>query len=134
MTVTRIDQGMAAAAARALPAEVSRELRTRCRQLRIMMHSAGLAASYAFIASKSGDGDPIAAAYRDAAREIRRQLAGAGLLSGDAATMTVREVMAQFGAMDPVRYARASTEAVAFAGWLSRLADAACQEQAGRAS
>jgi hypothetical protein len=43
--------------------------------------------------------------------------------------MSVREFMAELGAMDPVRYARASAEASAFVGWLSRLADAAWQER-----
>jgi CRISPR-associated protein Cmr5 len=51
--VRRVDQGMAAAAAQALPEEVDRELRTRYRQLRVMLHAAGLAATYAFIASKA---------------------------------------------------------------------------------
>lgn len=135
MTVTRVDQGMAVAAADALPPKVDRELRTRYKQLRVMLNSAGLAATYAFIASKSGSGDggdgegTLARAYREAARGIRRQLAGQGLLTGDAGSMKVREVMKQLGAMDAVQYARASAEAAAFAGWLSRLADAAYQER-----
>lgn len=128
MSVRRIDQGMAAAAADVLPARVDRELRTRYKQLRIMLHTAGLAATYAYIASKSGDegqgGAALARAYRDAARGIRVRLASQGLLTGDADTMRVAEVMRQLGEMDSVRYARASTEAAAFAGWLSRLADA----------
>jgi CRISPR/Cas system CMR-associated protein Cmr5 small subunit len=132
MTVTRIDQGMAAAAAEALPAEVNKELRTRYRHLRVMLHTAGLAATYAYIASKAGPGDGgsagLAGAYRDAAKGIRQRLAEMGLLPGDAAEMSVRDVMRELGAMDPVRYARASAEAAAFTGWLSRLADAACQE------
>lgn len=130
MTVTRIDQGMAADAADALPGEVGKELRARYRQLRVMLHSAGLAATYAFIASKSGDAGALGAAYRSAGLKIRQQLAAAGLLTGDAPAMTVRDVMIQLGAMDPVRYARASAEAAAFTSWLSRLADAAYQERA----
>jgi CRISPR/Cas system CMR-associated protein Cmr5 small subunit len=137
VTVTRVDQGMAAAAARALePVTVNKELRTRYRQLRVMLHSAGLAATYAFIASKAGGGDGesagLAGAYRAAATGIRTQLADTGLLP-DAENMTVRDVMRELGAMDPVRYARASAEAAAFAGWLSRLADAVWQEGDGGA-
>ena len=36
---------------------------------------------------------------------------------------------AQLGGMDPVQYARASAEAAAFVGWLSRLADATWQDR-----
>lgn len=133
MTVTRVNQGMAAAAADALPEIVDRELRTRYRQLRVMLHSAGLAATYAFIASKAGTGDSLERAYLSAAFGIRTQLTRAGLLSGDASAMTVRDVMKQLADLDPVRYARASVEAAAFAGWLSRLADAVWQERGGSA-
>jgi CRISPR/Cas system CMR-associated protein Cmr5 small subunit len=133
MTVTRIDQGMAVAAVAALPPDVDKELRTRYKQLRVMLHSAGLAATYAFIAAKSGDAGPLPVAYRSAALGIRQRLVALGLLTGDAASMTVRDVMSQLGGMDPARYARASAEAAAFAGWVSRLADAAYTERAGRA-
>src|ERR1035441_1031032 len=51
---------MATAAAEALPPEVGSELRTRYRQLRVMLHAAGLAATYAFIVSKAKDTDPLA--------------------------------------------------------------------------
>ena len=133
MTVRRVDQGMAVAAANALPAKVDRELRTQYKQLRVMLSSAGLAATYAFIASKSGEGGEgqgtLAGAYREAARGIREQLADRGLLTCEPRTMRVGEVMRQLGQMDPVRYARASAEAAAFAGWLSRLADAAYLER-----
>jgi CRISPR/Cas system CMR-associated protein Cmr5 small subunit len=134
MPVSRIDQGMATAAVAALPAVVDPELRTRYKQLRIMLHSAGLAATYAFIAAKSGNSEPLEIAYRDAALGLRKQLVAQGLLTGDAPTMGIREVMGQLGAMDPVPYARASAEAAEFASWLSRLADAVCNERGGHAS
>jgi hypothetical protein len=133
MPVSRIDQGMAAAAVAALPPVVDKELRTRYKQLRVMLHSAGLAATYAFIAAKAGNNGSLETAYRDAALELRKRLVTQGLLTGDARTMTVRNVMGQLGAMEPVPYARASAEAAAFAGWLSRLADAAYNEQGGHA-
>lgn len=127
-----MDQGMAVAAVRALPEKIDSELRTRYRHLRVMLHAAGLTATYAYMAAKAGPGDGassgLAGAYRGAAKELRVRLAEMGLLPGDAAQMSVRDVMRELGAMDPVRYARASAEAAAFAGWLSRLADAAWQE------
>ncbi|HLI39925.1 MAG TPA: type III-B CRISPR module-associated protein Cmr5 [Streptosporangiaceae bacterium] len=141
MTVRRIDQGMAAAAARALPQDlvVDKELRTRYRQLRVMLHTAGLAATYAFIASKAGDTDGgpdgsgrLAGAYRQAGDAIRGRLSDMELFPGGARPAGVRDVMAELGKMDPVQYARASAEAAALVGWLSRLADAAFQETGGR--
>jgi len=137
MTVVRIDQGMAAAAAQALPGKVDKELRTRYRQLRVMLHTAGLAATYAFIASKAKDPDDsaepaerdkLAAAYRDAGNGILSRLSGLSLLSADPEQMSARDVMRELGRMNPIQYARASAEASAFAGWLSRLADAVYQE------
>lgn len=135
MTVVRIDQGMAAAAARALPVQVNKDLRTRYKQLRIMLHTAGLAAAYAFIASKAGDPDSggAAGAYRKAADGIRDRLAERQLFLDPAKVTGVRDVMRELGAMDPARYARASAEAEAFAGWLSRLADADWQQSAASA-
>ena len=127
MSVRRIDQGMAAAAAGLLPPRVSRELRTRYRQLRIMTHTAGLAATYAFIAAKAGERNDLADAYRRAGEGITERLIGLGLLSGEAKRMTARDVLDQLGTMDAVEYARASTETAAFTGWLARLADAMYQ-------
>jgi CRISPR/Cas system CMR-associated protein Cmr5 small subunit len=123
MSMRRLDQGMAEAAASALPEKVSKELRTRYRQLRVMTRTAGLAATYAFIASKEDDSD-LGAAYRRAGEGIRKQLASLGLLSGEAMQLTAKQVLTQFGQMDTVRYARASAETAALMGWLARLADA----------
>lgn len=125
--IRRVDQGMAEAAASLLPAQVSPELRTRYRQLRIMLHHAGLAATYAFIAAKAGEQNSLADAYRKTGEGIRERLTGLGLLAGGTAQLDVRQVVAQLGVMDPVQYARASAEAAALAGWLSRLADATVQ-------
>jgi CRISPR type III-B/RAMP module-associated protein Cmr5 len=129
MTVLRVDQGMAAAAARVVPPEVDKELRTRYRQLRIMLHTAGLAATYAFIASKARDAgrDPLATAYQKAGEAIRDRIAGLGLLPGD--VRELRDVLARLGEMGAADYARASAEATAFTGWLSRLGDALYQER-----
>ena len=141
MTVHRIDQGMAAAAAKVLGADgskevkVTRELRTRYRQLRVMLHTAGLAATYAFIASKAGDADAVggekelARAYRKVAEAIRERLYDLRLFPGDRESADVLAVMDALGDMDPMAYARASAETAAFVGWLSRLADAAWLER-----
>ncbi|GEM_PF-5406356 len=124
----RIDQGMAAAAARVVPAEVKPELRTRYRQLRAMLHTAGLAATYAFIASKASqaEDDQLGQAYRDVAAAIRDRLAGQGFVSAD--TTGHRDVLAALGALGPADYTRASADVAAFVGWLSRLGDALCEE------
>lgn len=130
MTAQRVDQGMAARAARALPADgVDSELRARYRQLRVMLRGAGLAATYAYIASKADAGpraDRLGRAYAAAEQAIRERIFPIGDVAGDA-----REALARLGEMGPVEYARASAEAAAFTGWLSRLADAVWQEAGG---
>lgn len=131
MSVTRIDQDMAALAARTLAESgtVDRELRTRYRQLRVMLHSAGLAATYAYIASKAkagADGDKLGKAYAAAERALLRRIFAAA-----AAPRTARDALAALGAMNAADYARASAEASAFVGWLSRLADADWQASGG---
>lgn len=133
MSVRRVDQGMAVAAARVVPQEVGRELRTRYRQLRVMLHTAGLAATYAFITSKARDADEdaLAGAYQEVAVAIRDRLAGLGVL--DRGTTSPRDVLARLGELSSPDYARASAEVSAFAGWLSRLGDALCRERNGNA-
>jgi CRISPR/Cas system CMR-associated protein Cmr5 small subunit len=142
VTARRIDQGMAAAAAEALPPEVGSELRTRYRQLRVMLHAAGLAATYAFIVSKAKDTDPLAgpgqqdklaAAYQTAGEAIRKRLLTRKMFPGGAEPANVREVLMALGRMNQVEYARASAEAAALVGWLSRLADAVYVPKDGNA-
>lgn len=131
MAVRRVDQGLAEAAARLLPhvddrqRGIQRELRTRYRQLRIMLHSAGLAATYAFVVAKANaESGKLAEAYAKAATGIRERLAELGLISGNPAQLGPREVLAQLAEMDAHSYVRATAEITALAGWLSRLADA----------
>ncbi len=125
----RIDQGMAAAAASLLDGRrVNPELRSRYRQLSAMFHAAGLAATYAFIAAKAGEQDDLAQAYRDVGQAIGTRLADLNLLPPSARQLDVRAVLAALGGMDAVEYARASAEAAALAGWLSRLADAVVEK------
>jgi CRISPR/Cas system CMR-associated protein Cmr5 small subunit len=130
MTARRIDQGMAVAAARALPDAFDPELRSRYRQLRIMLHTAGLAATYAFIVSRGAGQDKLAKAYQAAGTGITNQLKASGLLETDGASP--REILERIGKLKPVEYARASAEAAAFTGWLSRLADAEVQQSDDR--
>ncbi|MGH3797666.1 MAG: type III-B CRISPR module-associated protein Cmr5 [Pseudonocardiaceae bacterium] len=129
MSVRRVDQGSAAAAAGLLPGNIDpklrKELRTRYRQLRAMLHGAGLAATYAFVAAKTTGS--LAESYGRVADGLCLRLTDRGLLTGDPATMRPAEVLSQLGNMDTVRYARASAEAAALLGWLSRLADASYQ-------
>jgi CRISPR-associated protein Cmr5 len=130
MSVRRIDQDMAAAAAGALPDPVTPELRTRYRQLRVMLHTAGLAATYAFVASKAaGESPQLARAYAEAERGVRDRLAAVRLLTGDPSRLGPRQVLEQLGSMQGSDYARASAEAAALTGWLSRLADALVQDE-----
>lgn len=135
MTPARIDQDMAVTAAALLPPTVTKELRTRYRQLRIMLHSAGLAATYAYVAAKSkakpnssnddeSEGEGLSSAYQRVAEGIRIRLGGLGLLGGDPRQASHREVFSKLGEADAVAYARASTEISQLASWLSRLADA----------
>jgi CRISPR type III-B/RAMP module-associated protein Cmr5 len=125
----RVDQDMAAIAAVLLEDQVSRELRTRYRQLRVMFHTAGLAATYAFIAAKAGENDNLARAYRKVGEGIGKRLADMDLLPDSARNLDIRAILAELGDMDAVTYARASAEATALAGWLSRLADALYQDR-----
>ncbi len=131
MTAQRIDQNMAAAAVAALPPAdglgdpEKKALRTTYRRLGAMLHNAGLAATYAFIAARSNaETGVLARAYQEAARGIRRRLSDVGLLSGD---LEPRQVLEALGEMDSVQYARASAEVAALTRWLSRLADATYQ-------
>lgn len=131
MTATRIDQDMATLAAGMLPDEVTSKLRHRYRQVRVMLHSAGLAATYAFLASKSNNGDAgadaLSIAYGKVARGIKQRLADLDILPGDPAGASHKDVLAALGKADAAHYARANADVDALAGWLARLADAMYQ-------
>ncbi|HUZ26619.1 MAG TPA: type III-B CRISPR module-associated protein Cmr5 [Streptosporangiaceae bacterium] len=140
MTARRVDQDLAKTAAgilrraEELTAAEQKALRTRYRQMRVMLHTAGLAATYAFAASKAGSSQPLDRAYSEAAGGIRKRLVSLELLKAGPAELGDRQVLSQLGDMDGVAYARASAEAASLVGWLSRLADAcylAGDQQAG---
>jgi CRISPR/Cas system CMR-associated protein Cmr5 small subunit len=124
VSVRRIDQGMALAAAEVVPRVVDPELRTRFTQIRVMLHSAGLAATYAFIASKAKDDGDLGAAYGKVEHVLRDRLRALGVLTGDVGGMSAKEVLTALGELGAADYARASADAAAFAAWLSRLANA----------
>jgi hypothetical protein len=122
----RVDQQMARVAASMLPAQAAhdRTLRTRYRTLRVMCHSSGLAATYAYVASKSrgGDKDP-APAYRLVRDGVGDRLAELGLVDRSH-THDPRAVLRRLGDLDALQYTTASAQITVLLGWLARLADA----------
>lgn len=127
----RLDQSMAEAAAGALPDPVTPEQRTRYRTLKVMCHSSGLAATYAYVVSKSQSGgkeDARREAYEKTGRAIAECLVGMRLLD-DGEKGDPRAVLNRLGSMDPVDYLRASARVTALLVWLSRLADALVVDQ-----
>lgn len=121
--VRRIDQKMAAAAAGLLSPPISDQLRTRYRQLPVMVRTAGLAATYAFCASKAKDNGELATAYRAVTRGMREQLQNSRLLT-ETQTASDHATLAALGVMSLHDYTRASAEIAELTGWLSRLAEA----------
>jgi CRISPR/Cas system CMR-associated protein Cmr5 small subunit len=123
---------MAAAAARMLETKVSDDLRTRYRQLPVMVRTAGLAAAYAYLVGKT-DGTDLGRAYGKVATGIREHLTTRHLIPAADHTSAARAnlaLLAVLGQLSTANYA--SAEVQMLAGWLSRLADAHCQ--AGRAA
>lgn len=123
MAVQRIDQHMAVRAAEMLPEAIGPELRTRYRQLPVLLRSAGLAAAYAFVVSKGDDQDEIGRAYYAVAEGIRAHLVAQGLSAGD----TPLQLLDNLARASADTYAYAAAEVRALAGWLSRLAEARFQ-------
>jgi hypothetical protein len=119
----RVDQDMAAEAARLLPPTVSSQLRTRYRTLRVMCHTSGLAATYAYVASKAGSGPGLERAYEDVRVGLGRHLCSAGTLP-DVDPQDARQVLTELAKLSAAEYLRASAQVTALLGWLARLADA----------
>ncbi|MEU1896856.1 type III-B CRISPR module-associated protein Cmr5 [Nocardiopsis dassonvillei] len=123
---TRVDQRLARVAHDILPPQVSQELRTRMRQLPSRLRGGGLAATYAFILSKSKNDpkDSLGYAYHRLAAKIAEHVAERKLLGDLDPDIDQREFMHALSEADTRRYARVSAEVDALAVWLSRLADA----------
>lgn len=116
----RLDQSMAVEASRAVPDPVSDQVRTRLRQLPVMLQTSGLAATLAFLYAKSGDMKPLERAYRDVSQALtERVVAATGLPAGTTTSALVRAL----GEMSAVDYQIAGAHARAFAGWMSRIAE-----------
>ncbi|MBN1172680.1 MAG: type III-B CRISPR module-associated protein Cmr5 [Micromonosporaceae bacterium] len=131
-TMRRLDQGMALAAAEILPASISRDLRTRYRQLPIMVRMSGLAATTAYLVSKSGKPggrNELETAYHDLATGIRKRLTAGYDLGWGGREQTNEALVARLAELPASEYARASVEVQALATWLSRLAEARYKAQ-----
>ncbi|QTD99989.1 type III-B CRISPR module-associated protein Cmr5 [Streptomyces cyanogenus] len=125
--VRRVDQAMALAAMDMLPETVDRTLRTRYKQLPVMLHTAGLAATYAFVLSKK-HGSREGPAYAKVAEGIRRHIGKHALIDRRTHWATDRDLLDALATADRAAYARASAEISSLAGWLSRLAEARFRE------
>jgi CRISPR type III-B/RAMP module-associated protein Cmr5 len=126
--VQRVDQQMAGTAAGMLPERITPELRTRYRQLPVMVRTSGLAGAYAFLVAKSDEQTELGRAYARVAGGIRQHLTDRQLLSGTVGGN--QAVLAALASMDPRDYTRAAAETQLLAGWLSRLAEAKHQADA----
>lgn len=127
--VRRVDQRMASAAGRLLPATIPDGLLTRYKQLPVQLRMSGLAATYAYVVAKS-DTDDLGQAYAMVADGIRRHLTDvAKIVTGDTAAATNEGFLRALGELEPSSYARASAEAQSLALWLSRLGEARYRSQ-----
>lgn len=131
----RVDQAAAGIAFRVLGETVSPELRTRMRQLPMRLRGSGLAAAYAFVLSKADPrGDELERAYHRLCERVAAHIADQGLLSGTGRQMTPHQFLRALGEADVHDYARVSAEVEALSVWLSRLAEALCEDSGGSGS
>jgi CRISPR/Cas system CMR-associated protein Cmr5 small subunit len=119
----RVDQDMARRAAGMLPDPVTSQVRTRYRTLRSMAYSSGLAATYAYVASKSGTQSDLARAYAAVRDGLSRQLVDLDIVT-ESQSSQPGAVLRALGEVDTVSYLRASAHVRALLGWSARLADA----------
>jgi CRISPR type III-B/RAMP module-associated protein Cmr5 len=110
---------------------VDPELRTRYRQLPVMLRTAGLAATYAFIAAKSRDTSALGQAYARVADGIRQHLADRNLIAAGLGPRDHRGMLTLLAEMDLPAYTQASAEVGELAQWLARLADAVYRDPSG---
>ncbi len=126
----RVDQAAAGIALRVLGEEVTSELRTRMRQLPMRLRGSGLAATYAFVLSKADpQGEQLARAYHRLAEQVASHVANQGLLSGTGRQMAPLRFLQALGEANVHDYARVSVEVEMLAVWLSRLAEALCEDK-----
>jgi len=138
----RLDQDLAKAATRILRREgsgelrtISPDLRTRYRQLPTMVRLSGLAATVAYLVSKSGktgsSKSDLEQAYTAVVDGIRARLQEQGYHLGAAPLNSNDALVLRLADLPPGEYARASAEIEALAIWLSRLAEARFKAQSG---
>jgi hypothetical protein len=119
----RVDQGLAGEAARILDGViVDRQLRTRYRTLRVMSHTAGLAATFAYVASKAHGTGQLPLAYAKVRDGLTSRLTTRGWIEATDAN-DPRKVLERLGDRN-TDYLAASADATALLGWLARLGDA----------
>ncbi|MEU3142724.1 type III-B CRISPR module-associated protein Cmr5 [Nocardiopsis alba] len=125
-SVQRLDQELSGLALKILGERVSKDLRTRMRQLPSRLRGGGLAATYAFVLSKA-DPNPVKElgyAYHQLAMRIAEHVCHRRLLGGNGTVLPPKRFLEALSSATPAQYARASAEVDALATWLSRLADA----------
>lgn len=125
----RIDQSMATRAAEVLnlpvtTPDLAKRVRTRMRQLPMRVRSSGLAATFAFIDSKSDGTDTIAQAYTRLRGAIIGHVGERGLLPGLEPDAAPEEFLRLLALAETAAYSRVTAEIDLLAGWLSRIADA----------
>lgn len=128
-TTIRFDQAMARAAAGMLPPVVTGTLRTRYRQLPVMLRTSGLAATLAYLVGKT-DEKELGIAYGLVASGIRKHLTDHHIVGPAPAGTPLQAnmwLLTKLGELPTAGYARAAAQVEALAGWLSRLADARFQ-------
>ncbi|MDT0326988.1 type III-B CRISPR module-associated protein Cmr5 [Nocardiopsis lambiniae] len=125
-SVQRLDQELSGLALKILGRRVSKDLRTRMRQLPSRLRGGGLAATYAFVLSKA-DPNPakeLGYAYHQLAVKIAEHVCHRRLLGGNGTVLPPKRFLEALSSATPAQYARACAEVDALATWLSRLADA----------
>ncbi|RKS07010.1 CRISPR-associated protein Cmr5 family [Nocardiopsis sp. Huas11] len=125
-TAKRLDNQMAGLAYQILQPGFTLEVRTRMRQLPARLRGGGLAATYAFILSHSGQANAVEKAYTRLAEVIARYVAEHRLIPDGPEQMDPYLFLEQLSKskMTPTTYTRISLRVEALAGWMSRLSDA----------
>lgn len=123
----RLDQLLAVRAAEVLPAEVSPVLRTRMRGLPVLVHTSGLAATCAFLLSRSERPEMTDPYYHAAMAMLTTAAEAARLPVGKDPHVLLDSLVRARGH----QYLMGETRARELALWLSRLAQARAKSEPG---
>jgi|GEM_PF-3287735 len=123
------DQGLALIAARVLPAPEegnAREIRTRLKNLPMLLHRTGLASTLAFLYSRSGnDNQALASAYEAVYRAVWIVIEDTGVEGASvAAAGNVSQQFTWLGSLPSSDYGRLSLRVIDVALWIKRLSAA----------